>query len=105
MSLDVYLLRTQPTRIFGANITHNLNVMAQEAGLYEALWRPEELPVPVVKAGDLVPYLQEGLERLTTDPKHYRQFNPTNGWGELRGACEICSGISFSLPRESRCGY
>lgn len=31
MSLDVYLLRTQPTRIciYQANITHNLNVMAK----------------------------------------------------------------------------
>jgi hypothetical protein len=29
--------------VFDANITHNLNKMADAAGIYEACWRPEEI--------------------------------------------------------------
>jgi hypothetical protein len=83
MSLDVYLLRTQPTRIYQANITHNLNVMAKEAGAYEVLWRPEELGM--TKAGELVPMLRAALERLVADPERYRKYNPENGWGSYDG--------------------
>ena len=39
MSLDVYLM-VDNERVYDANITHNLNSMASEAGCYEALWRP-----------------------------------------------------------------
>lgn len=28
--------------LFEANITHNLNKMAKEVGIYEYLWRPDE---------------------------------------------------------------
>jgi hypothetical protein len=31
--------------VYSANITHNLGKMADEAGVYEALWRPEEIGV------------------------------------------------------------
>lgn len=79
MSLDVYLTRTQPTEVYWANITHNLNKMAAAAGIYEALWRPEE--IGVTKAGQLIPLLTKGLKKLQADPKHYEQFNSPNGWG------------------------
>jgi hypothetical protein len=65
------------------NITHNLGKMAAEAGIYEVLWRPEELCL--VKAHQLVGPLTEGLERLTSDPEKYRAFNPANGWGDYDG--------------------
>jgi hypothetical protein len=79
MSLDVYLVQMQPTEVYGSNITHNLNKMARESGLYQALWCPEELGV--VTAWELIPYLREGLKSLKSDPEHYEQFNPPNGWG------------------------
>lgn len=54
MSLDVYLTRKklvsydngksfieETEDVYWANITRNLNKMASEAGIYEALWRPE----------------------------------------------------------------
>jgi hypothetical protein len=34
------------TCLYQANITHNLGKMAQEAGIYTALWRPEEMTDP-----------------------------------------------------------
>ncbi len=35
--------------VFEYNITHNLGVMADAAGIYEALWRPEEIKAIVAK--------------------------------------------------------
>ena len=79
MSLDVYLTATRPTEVFWANITHNLNKMAEAAGIYEALWRPEE--IGITQAGQLIEPLSVGLEKLKADPMYYCQFNAVNGWG------------------------
>lgn len=62
------------------NLTHNLGRMAAEAGIYKALWRPEELGIE--RAVQLIPLLTDGLARLKNDPDHYRQWNPQNGWGK-----------------------
>jgi hypothetical protein len=32
-------------KLFSLNITYNLNKMAKEVGLYEVLWRPEEIGI------------------------------------------------------------
>jgi len=79
MSLDVMLTVTEPTEVFQWNITHNLGKMASEAGIYEALWRPEE--INVTTAEQLVPLLTAGLETLLGNPDHFHKFNPENGWG------------------------
>ena len=83
MSLDVYLTVTKPTEVFQWNITHNLGKMAREAGIYEALWRPEE--INVTTAEQLVPLLTAGLETLRGNPDHFHKFNPENGWGNYKG--------------------
>ena len=52
MSLDVYLEVMKPTEVFSANITHNLNKMAEAAGVV-SLNPPtaepvrEMMPIPV----------------------------------------------------------
>lgn len=79
MSLDVMLIETKPTEVYWRNITHNLNKMAMEAGIYEHLWRPEELNITVAK--DLIAPLEAGLAKLKADPEHYSKFNAANGWG------------------------
>ena len=79
MSLDVYLKAVRPTEVYSANITHNLNNMANAAGIYQALWRPEELHI--TKAGDLIPLLEKGLAELKADPEKFRAYNASNGWG------------------------
>ncbi len=83
MSLDVYLTANRPTEVFSANITHNLGPMAREAGLYEALWRPEELKIK--RAVELAPLLSSGLDRLREHPEKFRALNPENGWGSYEG--------------------
>ncbi len=67
------------TTVFQANITHNLNSMAEAAGIYQACWRPEEIGVTV--AAQLVPLLRVGLEKLRADPLKFLVFNAANGWG------------------------
>lgn len=75
MSLDVTL--SEP--VYSANITHNLTKMAQEAGIYQALWRPEE--EGYYRAEDLIAPLTKGLALLTADPEKFKAFDSPNGWG------------------------
>lgn len=86
---------------FDGNITHNLNTMADAAGIYEALWRPYELHKDYrsdktyayqeyrqfeedhpMYARDIIDKLKEGLEKLKAAPDEYKIYNPSNGWGE-----------------------
>lgn len=66
--------------VYWGNITHNLTTMAREAGIYEPLWRPDE--IGIIKAAQLIEPLRVGLANLHADPSRYRQFNPRNGWGK-----------------------
>ena len=79
MSLDVYLVATRPTEVFSANITHNLGEMAAAAGIYQHLWRPEELNIS--RAGDLIVPLTEGLGNLKARSQHFSKYDAPNGWG------------------------
>lgn len=79
MSLDVSLTAFRPTEVYSANITHNLGNMAREAGIYECLWRPEEIGIS--KAEQLIKPLEEGLALLKRKPEHFARFNAPNGWG------------------------
>jgi hypothetical protein len=83
MSLDVTLTATRPTEVFTANITHNLNKMAEGAGLYTYLWRPEELGIHT--ASELIVPLTEGLGRLLRDKDYFITLNPSNRWGDYNG--------------------
>lgn len=79
MSLDVMLTAVGQTEVYSSNITHNLGKMAREAGIYEHLWRPEE--IGVAKAAQLIKPLEEGLELLKREREHFEKFNAPNGWG------------------------
>ena len=83
MSLDVYLTAVRPTTVFDYNITHNLNKMADAAGIYQHLWRPDELNI--TRAEQLIAPLTDGLALLENDPERFRQFNSPNGWGDYDG--------------------
>ena len=97
MSLDVYLIseekeidctcgecgnvykKKEQETLYEANITHNLGKMASEAGIYEALWRPEENGA--IKAKDIIGKLGLGLDVMKSDREHFEKFNASNGWG------------------------
>jgi hypothetical protein len=65
--------------VYAANITHNLNEMADKAGIYYHLWRPEE--VNITKAHQLIDPLERALEELKARKEYYKQFDSDNGWG------------------------
>lgn len=69
--------------VYHANITHNLGTMADKAGIYEALWRPEE--IGITHAHQLIEPLKAGLATLREKPDYFKQFNPANGWGDYEG--------------------
>lgn len=97
MSLDVYLqgpvetvecvcsccdnVHTRETRpsFYEANVTHNLTAMADEAGIYRHLWRPDELGI--TKARELIEPLCAGVALMKSDPPRFLKHNPSNGWG------------------------
>lgn len=107
MSLDVWLTGAVGKEIYSANITHNLNTMAEAAGIYMHLWRPDELGV--TRAGDLVDSLRAGLARLEADPAKYEAYNSPNGWGLykhfvpfVRGYLEACENSPDATVHVSR---
>lgn len=91
MSLTVYLYERPGIRreVYSGNITHNLTQMADAAGIYEAMWRPDEFvgrhdpAQKVVRAGELIEALRTGLARLKLDPDRYREHDAGNGWGTV----------------------
>lgn len=112
MSLDISLYRNyhvsydggvtleeKQEDVYSGNITHNLGKMAEEAGLYKALWRPYQLKegynIPEddyeaeykyevenpVRAHEIIPIIEKGLEDMIARPAHYKTFDSPNGWG------------------------
>lgn len=73
----------ETNQVYSANITHNLNTMASEAGIYNYLWKPDE--IQITKAKQLINPLREGLHKLKSEPERYKKFNPENGWGSYEG--------------------
>lgn len=99
MSLDVYLYDQEDEltthwcscgnehqlrerrQLFSANITHNLGRMASEAGIYEALWRPDEHGITKAKqVGDAI---EKGLVLMRADPLRFWALEAANGWGKF----------------------
>lgn len=106
MSLDVDLILDGQT-VFEANITHNLNRMAEACGVYHACWRPEE--INATKAKHIAPMLASGIKLLEEFPIHYRFFEPENHWGTYDGflpwlkayhhACEVYPEATIEVSR------
>lgn len=66
-------------KLFDANITHNLTTMAEEAGLYNVVWRPEENGIE--RAEQLIPFLEKGVATMKANRPQFEKFNAPNGWG------------------------
>ena len=93
MSLDVTLINKEKSvvcsnceqqlykdiEVYTANITHNLSEMANKAGIYKYLWRPEEINCN--KARHLIQVLKIGLANLKNRPDYFKQFDSPDGWG------------------------
>ena len=86
---SAYNIDTEPDTlcVYWRNITHNLNKMAQMAGVYEYVWRPDELGLEF--AEELIDPLTLGIAALKNDPDFYRRYNPSNGWGTYEGLVDF----------------
>lgn len=92
MGLSIYLKEPHTEEIiFDFNITHNLVPMAKVCELYKPLWRPEELGITY--AGELIPYLSNGLSELVSKPNEYKQFNSLNGWGTYQNLVKFTTKV------------
>lgn len=65
--------------LFHINITHNLGRMADLCGVYKCLWRPDENGF--IYAHQIIQHLKSALDSLVAEPKKYKNFEPSNGWG------------------------
>jgi hypothetical protein len=98
MSLDISLIGNDGEELYSANITHNLISMAEEAGIYEALWRPYRLHPDYIKqesydmelefegshtmyARDIIKPIKKGLAKMKAKPAFFERYNSPNGWG------------------------
>ena len=94
MSLDVDLMVTKPISVYDGNITHNLGKMAGEVKLsngmtlYDVLWRPDEQE-GLGFARNISELLDEGWNILLSEPEHFKQWDPENGWGSYEGLVDF----------------
>ena len=79
MMIDVGTSNKERIELYEANITHNMTTMANHAGIYKALWYPEEIGAKQAK--DIIEVLEQGLISMKSKPDYYKQYNPSNGWG------------------------
>jgi hypothetical protein len=89
MSLDVYLEDPEGKELYWANITHNLNTMAGEAGIYKCLWRPDENGI--THARQIIEPLAAGVALLATEKDRFEAFNAPNGWGKWESFLPWCA--------------
>ena len=89
MSLDVYLNDEAGNKLYWRNITHNLGKMAEEAGIYKHLWRPDEHGI--THARQLIEPLTAGVALLSTQKARFEAFNSPNGWGMWEHFLPFCA--------------
>ncbi len=83
MSLNIDMSAIRMVSVHCFNVTHNLTDMAQEAGIYKHVWRPEELNITT--ACELIEPLEKALNEMNDDPERFKKHNPSNGWGDYEG--------------------
>jgi hypothetical protein len=53
--------------------------MADAAGIYGIVWRPEENGI--THASQIIQPLKAGIDLMKAEPDRFTAFNPSNGWG------------------------
>ena len=78
-------------KLADVNITHNLNKMADAVGLYEVLWKPDE--IGITTASQMIPFLEKGIKKLKENPEKYKAFNAPNGYGKFEDFVRFCDSV------------
>ena len=84
---DIY----DDAKLADVNITHNLNKMADAIGLYEVLWKPDE--IGITYAFQMIPFLEKGIKKLKENPEKYKTFNAPNGYGKYEDLVRFCDSV------------
>lgn len=79
MGLDIYLKEVKPSTVYSGGITNNVVPMAEKAGIYKILCRPEESGIKF--AADLIQPLEKAILEIINNRASYEALNPENGWG------------------------
>lgn len=89
------------------NITHNLAEMAEDCisfdeydqcyNLYDLLWRDTQAPFGGNYLNTYIAHLAYCLYILKNDPEHFKQFNPSNGWGTYEQLVEFVRSFIHAL--------
>lgn len=86
MSLDIDLIVGDEC-VWSRNITHNLNVIADKVGVYDHIWRADEVGIKYAK--DNIQNLRVAMSRFYLEYDELLRLNPSNGWGTLDGLIEF----------------
>lgn len=76
MELDIYLKEIIQTTVYSDSITHNVVPMAQKAGIYRMVWRPEEAGISVAK--ELIDPLEKAVKDMINNRGDYVALSPAN---------------------------
>lgn len=111
MSLDVYIKnkKKEEDREWVANITHNMNKMAQrifvsenKETLYDYVWRPEEL-YKEIYTNEMKNVLTKGICIMVSKRKSLLRYEPKNGWGSYDSFLKFL--IKYKKACEDHPGY
>lgn len=86
MSIDFSLRNVNI--VFHSNMTHNVSSMWSLAGIYDEVYNSQGQT-----AKDILPRLQEGLDRMKKFPTAFKTLNPENGWGTYEHAVKFLEEI------------
>ena len=95
MSLDVTILNDSDD-VWSGNITHNLADMAAAAGVYDAVWRPDEHGFD---AASVLTAIAGGLTTLLLHRERFELLNPTNGWGDYDALVMFLAEYALELSK------
>jgi hypothetical protein len=79
-------------QLYRDSITHNHWKMVDNASLYRAIWRPEELQI--TKAAQLIPILEQGLKHIEEHQDELCKLGTANDhtevWSFVRAYLKAC---------------
>ena len=104
---EVPVQKYETNEFWHGNITHNLCGMAEDCesfdeydqcyNLYDLLWRDTQAPFEGDYLNVYIAHLAYCLYVLKNDPKHFKQFNPSNGWGTYEQLCDFVESFIRAL--------
>ena len=68
---------------FDAYVTHNLIEMANNCGVYKAIWSPQE--INIIEAYQLIIPIEDAIDELKSYPEKFQLCQPKNNFGTYIG--------------------